>query len=197
MINCLQFNDLHTLLSAGDDNVVRVWDIHSNRVIHALMGHKSPIRSFHSDEQFVASGSADGYLRFHDMRMKRTLQVVKATQGGLTSVKFNDNHILTGHANNAITHWDIRYSKWDQEVLYAHKGAVTCLGFDRTKMISGSLDSTVRLGLLLGLPPCGTCSRRARREPRNNPFLSFQTHGFQFSVQGLWHSINTGEVTSA
>jgi len=77
--------------------------------------------------------------------MKRTLQVVKATQGGLTSVKFNDNHILTGHANNAITHWDIRYSKWDQEVLYAHKGAVTCLGFDRTKMISGSLDSTVRL----------------------------------------------------
>jgi len=144
-VNCLQFNDLHTLLSAGDDNVVRIWDIHSNRVVHALMGHKTPIRCFFADGQFVASGSEEGFVRFHDMRMKRCLQTVKATQGGVTCIQFNDNHILTGHMSNAITHWDIRYSKWDQEFLYAHKAPVTCLGFDRTKMISGSCDNTVRL----------------------------------------------------
>lgn len=144
-INCLQFNDMHTLLSAGEDNVVRVWDIHSNRIVHTLSGHKSAIKSFYSDGQFVASGSVDGFLRFHDLRLKRSLQTVKAKGGGVTCMQFNDNHILTGHASSVITHWDIRYTKWDQEILNAHKGLVSCLGFDRTKMISGSHDSTVRL----------------------------------------------------
>ncbi len=66
-INALAFSpDGRRILSAGRDNLVKIWDVTTGQVLQTLTGHTGEVRSiaFSGKPHIVISGGADGTMRF-------------------------------------------------------------------------------------------------------------------------------------
>jgi len=73
VVESLAFSPDGTLLASGggyQDNLLRLWDIESSLLIHALAGHSHSIDSlaFSPNGQILASGSYDGTVRLWGIR---------------------------------------------------------------------------------------------------------------------------------
>ncbi|RGB37439.1 WD40-repeat-containing domain protein [Rhizophagus diaphanus] len=71
-INAVCFNWEGTVLASGSyDTTIRLWDCRSNSraPIQILEEPKDSVTSLHMTQYEIVSGSADGYIRTHDIRM--------------------------------------------------------------------------------------------------------------------------------
>ena len=73
-VTILEFNETGNLLvSGGDDNLIVVWDLVSQRPLFKLTGHTQPISSIHilnfRGVDYIVSGSRDGLVRVWDTRI--------------------------------------------------------------------------------------------------------------------------------
>jgi U3 small nucleolar RNA-associated protein 12 len=73
-VRVLKFNETGNLLvSGGDDNLIVVWDLVSQRPLFKLTGHTQPITDLHvlnlNGVDYVISGSKDGLIRVWDTRV--------------------------------------------------------------------------------------------------------------------------------
>ena len=73
-VNVLKFNSSgNILVSGGDDNLIVVWDMVSQRPLFKLTGHTQPITDLHilnfHGVDYVVSASKDGLIRVWDTRI--------------------------------------------------------------------------------------------------------------------------------
>lgn len=124
--------------SAGDDAIVRVWDMQSGQLLHALTGHEDMVRSLSfSREGILASGSRDETIRLWDAatgQFLRALQVGKnfgdGPRASVTSLEFSfdGKTLVSGHENNAVHLWDVETGKTRRSLL-GHNGAIIAVAF--------------------------------------------------------------------
>lgn len=75
-------------LSSGDEPVIRLWDLESDRQVGTLKGHKRYVFSatFTADGRRVLSGSRDGTIRLWDLASRTEVYRVDGESGMVLSV---------------------------------------------------------------------------------------------------------------
>lgn len=157
--------DGKTLVSAGEDAKVRLWDVDTQRLRAVLDGHTRIIWAVavSPDGKVFASGSEDGVLKFWDLGTGELLATIDGPRGRFTALAFApDGSILAStRNNNQLQFWDAATRK---ELFKIPVSGATVRGAafteDGRTMATGDVDGIVRLW---DVPPRGR--KRTRRGP--------------------------------
>lgn len=176
-----------TLVSGSADKTLRQWDLVKGRCVQTL-----DVLWAAAQAQATASlnTSSDGAWR-------PTGRGTDANADFVGALQVFDAALACGTADGMVRLWDLR-SGHVHRSLVGHTGAVTCLQFDETYLVTGSADRSIRVSLpfcFLHQPPSNsilTCcvtdmgpphrhnQRRLRiRLPHNIHALRRQTHLFR------------------
>ena len=143
-----------TLLSAGDDKTIRLWDWRSGEIITTLMGHTGTghtgsVRSLAlSPNGHLASASWDKTIRLWDWRSGELTQVLKH---GLqvTAVAFSPDGqwLASASCDRTARLWKLAQLTDLPTILTGHAWAVLTVAFspDSQMVATGSEDNTVKL----------------------------------------------------
>ncbi len=143
--------DNRRLLSGGEDNVVRLWDVESGTEIRQFKGHSHYVWGIavSPDGTRALSGAADGTVRLWDVESAHELHRFEGHSGWVLSVAFSPDgsKALSGGSDNTMRLWDLTA----KEALHCFEGnthhhcrRVRFLS-DGRRAISVCHDSTVRL----------------------------------------------------
>ncbi|EPE06913.1 mitochondrial division protein 1 [Ophiostoma piceae UAMH 11346] len=136
-----------TLVSAGMDDTVRVWDLNAGRCIGLLEGHTASVRTLQVEDNILATGSADATVRLWDLSRSRydphgsqfgqvsTTAVEDDDDGGI-AFENPDDEPVEPPADSMVDCPLITLS--------AHMGEITALHFRGDVLVSGSSDKTMR-----------------------------------------------------
>lgn len=97
------------LASAGDDKLVRLWDVESGREIRRFVGHTAPINSiaFSPDCRWLASGGEDKIVRLWDVSSGREVRRFEGHEDHISSVAFSPNSRILAAATKGFSNGDL------------------------------------------------------------------------------------------
>jgi WD40 repeat protein len=137
-------------ISAGDDAIIRVWDLSAGKEIRRLTGHGASVMSVAVtfDGKRAISGSWDGTIRLWDLESGKLIRGFKGDWKTVKSVALSPDSsmAMSGSDDNVIHVWDLEAG---QEVmaLTGHTDLVQSLAWssDGKRALSGGDDNSVRL----------------------------------------------------
>lgn len=144
--------DGQTLASAGEDDIICLWDANIGVRKKTFYGHKDYVRNvaFSPNGSLIASTSGDGTLHLWDTNTGKTKTTI-SKPFGISEVAFSPDGslIVSGHGstkNNTIRLWDVAAAKHRKSFI-GHTGMVQSVAFspDGSLIVSGSWDGTIRL----------------------------------------------------
>jgi WD40 repeat protein len=112
-VSCVAFSpDGGTLASGGGDNVVRLWDASTGKLLRVLRGHEDRVMSvdFSPDGKIVASsGTNDGTIRLWEVATGKEMRRLEP-KTSITFVRFapDGTTLASGTWNKAVYLWDIK-----------------------------------------------------------------------------------------
>jgi RNA polymerase sigma factor (sigma-70 family) len=139
-----------TLLTAGYDRTVRLWDLgkHESRLTLGAGQVTSTALAVSPDRQLVAWGGTDGKVRLCDAVTGKERRRFEGHEGHVWSVAFAPDGLVlaTGGADHTVRLWDVGTGK-ELRKLEGHRNWVLALAFAPSGRLlaSGSLDRTARL----------------------------------------------------
>lgn len=150
-VNAVVFSpDGRTLISAGADKTIKVWDLSDGRVIRDLSGHTSFVNALavSPDGQTLVSASADKTIKIWDLttgQEERTLTGHGNFVNVLT-ISTDGQTLASAGADRLIRLWDLPTGK-PLKTLSGHTGFINALLFssDGQMVISGGADKIVKL----------------------------------------------------
>ncbi|MEO2173291.1 MAG: WD40 repeat domain-containing protein [bacterium] len=144
--HCRTKESAATLVTAGHDQTVALWDASDGSLLGRLTGHKAGVHSVAISDQFVISGSADKLIGIRDRKTGHHVDWLQGHDDVVTGIAFLDeNRIVSGSRDCSLRVWDL--SKRTQElVLEGHTEWVTKVGVGRgSQAVSVSEDGTLRI----------------------------------------------------
>jgi len=139
-------NDDRLMAAGGRCGNVRVWDMQANRKLTQFKAHRQRIRSLEfTPDNLILSAGDDQIVKITDpnnvadeRKLPRHASKLYAT------ALMHDGLVATGGSDNKIHVWNL---KTLQEVgtLQGHTGTVSCLDYSKSRLVSGSYDTHVRL----------------------------------------------------
>jgi WD40 repeat protein/archaellum biogenesis ATPase FlaH len=139
--------DGKTVVSAGDDGTVRLWDI-QGKALNTLKGHSGKVWSaaISPDGKTVVSAGADGTVRLWDFQGKAR-KTLKGHSGYVNSAAFSPDGktVVSAGADGTLRLWDIQGKALN--TLNGHSGTVTSAAIspDGNTVVSVGIDGTLRL----------------------------------------------------
>lgn len=148
--------------------------------LFTLEAHVDEITALHMRGDTLVSGSSDKTLRQWDLvkgRCVQTLDVLwaaaqaSATSGGtdtqwrpagrshdagadfVGALQSFDAALACGTADGMVRLWDLRSGQVHRS-LVGHTGPITCLQFDQTHLVTGSVDRSIRVSLFIYILSC-------------------------------------------
>lgn len=147
---CIFSPDEKRVVSGGNDNAVRLWDVRTRSSLCLLEGHTSKVWSvaWSPDQRHIVSGGLDNTIRLWDVETGTCLRVLKSYRSGVWSLSWSNNqrYILSGHNDSTVRLWEVETGHC-LHVFEGHISNVFSLSWssDDRCALSGSFDSTVRL----------------------------------------------------
>ena len=140
------------ILSGGNDNMLRLWDVPTGRCIHTLDGHDGPVSSLAVSNcgRWVLSGSTDGTTRLWDMNVLKCSKVLECKNSVWTVAISTDGckGVITRFESRGPVLLDLTIGKKCLEPIFSgHKNEVltATLSPDDHWVLTGSWDNTLRL----------------------------------------------------
>lgn len=138
------------IASAGDDQVVRIWDANTGLVQTTLHGHTDDICSvaFSPDGLHIVSGSADCTVCIWEIKSNTQPPALKQHSNTVlcVAVSQDGNWIASGSMDSTVVIWDF-HAQSVQGLLEGHTDAVRAVAISSSgeHIASGSQDGTVRI----------------------------------------------------
>ncbi len=125
------------IISAGADNILRVWDKASGRAKHILSGHEMAVTSVQwLDDKHVLSASQDKTIRLWDLTSGQCIRVYKGHHGMINVLRadISRGFILSGSSDGIVRYWDIKTGS--SYVAARFSGAVRHISLDESKLFA-------------------------------------------------------------
>ena len=110
-INCLYaLKEPGLIITGGDDNFLKIWNVYSTYVTNILSGHECTIRSIISindDDSIIASGSSDNTIKIWDLITLKCLFTLSEHENSISSLKLLNNNLLVSSS------WDCTIKIWN------------------------------------------------------------------------------------
>jgi WD40 repeat protein/serine/threonine protein kinase len=140
--------DGKTLASAGEDRVIKVWDLTNGQVLQSLSGHSGPISglAFSPDGKVVASGSQDGTIVLWNVRNGVQNHILRGHSLTSSRIRFSSDGdvVAAGNERGEVRRWDVSSGN-EADSLAGPTGVVRCVAFNPngTRMAAGAENRTV------------------------------------------------------
>jgi WD40 repeat protein len=142
-----QTPDGRILVSAGEDDTIRLWSLPSGKYLRTLSGHAGTVRSLaiSPDGEVLASGSEDGTIRIWSLPEGRSMFSFAAHSGGVFTVAVAaDGRVMSsGGADQTVRLWSMPDGRL-LATLTGHSAPVRQVVFKGQILISGSGDGMIR-----------------------------------------------------
>jgi len=138
------------VLTAGHDNMVRLWDLETGYCLSVFNGHRSVVSSlaWNRDQGYLLSSSWDDTLRLWDLETGHCLRVFNGHVRDINTAALtvDQQSAISGADDNSVRVWDVESGRCER-VLEGHTGAVysVACSVDGRRVLSGSSDTTMRL----------------------------------------------------
>jgi serine/threonine protein kinase len=142
--------DSRTLASGSWDNIIKLWDVQTQRQIATLTGHSSFVQSlaFSPDGRTLASGSCDKMIKLWDVQTQRQIATLTGRSNSVRSVAFSPDGrtLASGTEDKTIKLWDVQ-TRREIATLTGHSDWVNSVAIspDGRTFATGSLDKTIKL----------------------------------------------------
>jgi WD40 repeat protein len=158
------------LVTAGRDKTIRIWDIKTGTLIRGpLIGHMASVLCLKFDksekEDVIISGSFDADLIIWEFSTGELRERVNCAHGSsILNLCFDENYLVTSSKDKLIKVWNrkgqiFRYAANTSDesksgyrppysvirALAGHKAAVNAIQLDKSEIISGSGDRTIKV----------------------------------------------------
>ncbi|XP_070543000.1 U3 small nucleolar RNA-associated protein 15 homolog [Ptychodera flava] len=138
------------IVSGGDDNTVRYWDIANETELHKFTEHKDYIRSgvvSETNKDLFLTGSYDHTAKLFDIRTQRSIFSVDHGQPIEAVLMFPNGNMFMSAGDTYIKVWDILSGGRLVATFGNHHKTVTSLCFNSTndRLLAGSLDRHVKI----------------------------------------------------
>lgn len=146
-MRALCISDRHPyLFSAGDDKMVKCWDLETNRAVRSYHGHLSGVycASLHPSLDVLCTGGRDSCVRVWDVRTAAPVFVLGGHQNTVSAVvtQAAEPQVVSGSMDSTVRLWDLAAGKC-RSTLTNHKKSVRALCLHPTEysFASGSADN--------------------------------------------------------
>ena len=143
--------DGKSLVTAGTDRTVRVWDVTSAKPLRSFQGHMTKVLALavRGDGKQIASASDDGAIRLWDLNTVDEHRALTDAGDSLWAVAFSPDgkRVATAGADKTIRVYGTASGKLEISIPDAHKSAITSLAYfpDGTKLVSAGGDRVVKV----------------------------------------------------
>ena len=142
-------DDGQTLVSGGDDALVRIWDINTSQCLNTRSGHTDIIKSvvLSPDGQYLASCSDDRTVRVWEVRTGRPLNTFQGHICWVWAVAFHpDGTLVSGSSDQTVRLWDTRRGQCLKLLQgYANRALAVTFSPDSATIASSFSDNLIRL----------------------------------------------------
>ncbi|MBE9515440.1 MAG: serine/threonine protein kinase [Proteobacteria bacterium] len=135
--------------TASADNIIRIWDVASGRLLNKLEGHKRSVLAMASakDGRLLASAGSDATVILWDARKGKQIAKLEGHDYSIYTLAFGANGRLLASAgkDQNIIIWDTR-RKSKMHVLEGHNDSILSLDFspDDQSLVTGSNDGQMK-----------------------------------------------------
>lgn len=135
------------LASIALDGTLKVWDLQSNRLYHHFPNALATSAVFFSDNQRVATGTADGSVRIWNIHTGELVQSITAHNGRAGGVDLSPNgqYLASAGSDGLVKLWNT--SNWSAvRTITGHVAEVNTVDFspDNASLVTASEDRSVR-----------------------------------------------------
>ena len=148
--SCKYSPDGQFIVSASDDNTLKIWDAETGREINTLRGHRDRVTACHysPDGQFIVSGSYDETIKIWDTKTGREIMTFKGHEQPVRSCHYapDGQRIVSASDNKTIKLWDAKTGK-EVKTLEGHTDWVQACHFSPNGkyLVSASDDKTLKI----------------------------------------------------
>lgn len=152
-VSSLLWTDENTIMSAGWDHGIRLWNVSMALNTRTLNSNKVILDISYSDKnKLLCSGSVDNYIRLYDTRVEEG-EILKSSlsshTGWVSSIAWspeNENQLISGSYDCTIRLWDIRKNDIPLAELGKHDDKVMCVCWsEKNVLLSGGADCQVHV----------------------------------------------------
>eukprot|EP00761_Pharyngomonas_kirbyi_P012316 gb/GECH01012343.1/.p1 GENE.gb/GECH01012343.1/~~gb/GECH01012343.1/.p1 ORF type:complete len:471 (+),score=114.27 gb/GECH01012343.1/:1-1413(+) len=142
---CTQFHPDGLLIGTGDNSVVKVWDVKTQKSLVDFKEHNGPIvsMSFSENGYSLASASEDGTVKIWDLRKLQCVNTLSVKSP--RHVKYDHSGLYLGVAGTELNVFQNK--SWNQLLsLSNHNDEITGVAFgtDANSIVSCSMDKTIK-----------------------------------------------------
>ncbi|ODV92950.1 hypothetical protein CANCADRAFT_1550 [Tortispora caseinolytica NRRL Y-17796] len=119
-VGCVMFTeDGRSVVSGGNDNVVKVWDLESGACTRVLRDHTALVRTLHVHGRRLVTGSYDKSVKVWDLDKSKLLLNLTGWHGSyVTSVKMNSHRLISASLDDQPIIFDFGFQLSEQLLHY-------------------------------------------------------------------------------